>query len=293
MAELTGDGLMSDAWSAEGIQDPTYRTKFVDITDLIDEEWLGPYGGIAGKDILEFGCGEGAMALGMALRKSAKRVVGIEVLDVYKHCLPIAGKQIGIDALPGNLELVKIAPGGALDRFGTFDFVYSWSVIEHVTQTMLPDMLGTIRDALKPGGLFFLQISPLYYSAFGSHMQPWIAQPWAHLSMQHDLYKNALDNAPPTSEEVKAAWGVYIPQNADKATERAALWETYTTLNRLTAPQLCRLASDAGFEILRDYRTTTDDIPVPRDLGEIYDHETLKTEQVVLLLRRPDEQASG
>jgi SAM-dependent methyltransferase len=275
---------MDREFDIDAIQDPTYRAKFVNLPDII-EDWLGPYGGIRGKDLLEFGCGEGALALGMALRKEARRVVGIEVLDVYKHCLPIAKKQLRLETLPENIELVKIEPGGPLAQLGQFDFVYTWSVVEHVAQYMIADALGTIRDALKPGGLFFLQISPLYYSAFGSHMQPWIPEPWAHLSMQHDLYKKAIYDAPPTSEEVRAAWGVYIPEGADKETERAALWETYTTLNRLTAPQLCRLVEDAGFEILRELRTQDAD-SVPPNLAEIYNTETLTTQQIVLLMRK-------
>lgn len=271
-------------FDVDAIQDPTYRAKFVNIPDIIND-WLGPYGGIHGKEILEFGCGEGAMALGMALRKYARRVVGIEVLDVYKHCLPIAKKEMNLEALPYNLELARIKPGAPLSVFGQFDFIYTWSVVEHVAQYMLKDAIGTIRDALKPGGLFFLQISPLFYSAFGSHMQPWISEPWAHLSMQHDLYKKTIYEAPPTSDDVRAAWGVYIPQGSDHKIERDALWETYTTLNRVTAAQLVRIVKDVGFEIIRELRTK-DEVEVPSDLAAIYDRETLTTQQIVLLLRR-------
>lgn len=274
---------MSDLWSIDSISNATYRLKFIDIPNII-EDWLSPYGGLAGKDILEFGCGEATMALGMALRKQPRRIVGSEILDVYKHCLPIATKQLGLGELPPNLELHKITPGGSLSQLGTFDVIYTWSVIEHVAQSMIEDVLSALKSALNPDGTIFLQISPLYYSAFGSHMGPWVSKPWAHLSMQDDLYKKALFAALPTPDDVRADWGVYIPENATKDEERAVLWETYSTLNKLTAPQLCRLVNEAGFQIVRELRTR-DDVSPPNELAEVYNEDTLTTQQVVLLLR--------
>jgi SAM-dependent methyltransferase len=269
-------------WFIDKIQDPLYRSKFVVVPDII-EEWLGDHGGLSGKDVLEFGCGEGTMALGMALRKNVQRVVGVEILDVYEQCLPIARKEIGLNAIPSNLQLRQIPPGGSLTQWGQFDFIYSWSVFEHVSQNMFAAALASIKAALKPGGLFFLQISPLYYSANGSHMGPWVPEPWAHLSMQHDMYYQRLLSAEETPPNVRSEWSVYIPLTADRETERAALWDTYVTLNKVTAPQLCRLVREAGFEIKRDYRTKTD-VPVPSHLAEIYDEDILTTEQIVLLL---------
>ncbi|HDR9278182.1 hypothetical protein VI03_18725 [Burkholderia vietnamiensis] len=274
---------MSDTWSIDNISNPTYRLKFLDIPDVI-EDWLQPYGGLAAKDVLEFGCGEATMALAMALRKQTRRVVGAEILDVYKHCLPIANKQLGLHELPPNLELHKITPGGSLADLGTFDVIYTWSVVEHVAQYMLNDVFTSLKNALNPNGTIFLQISPLYYSAFGSHLGPWIEQPWAHLAVQDDLYKKALYNAPPTPENVRADWGVYIHESTTKEEERAALWETYSTLNKLTAPRLCRLVQDAGFQIVRELRTN-DNVNPPDELIDIYHEDILKTQQIVLLLR--------
>ncbi|KVD26042.1 SAM-dependent methyltransferase [Burkholderia ubonensis] len=276
---------MLTGWSIDKIQDPLYRTKFVNVPDIIND-WLSETGGVYKKDVLEFGCGEGTMALGTALRKDAQRVVGVDILDVHEQCLPIARQQLGLQALPENLYLRKISPGTALTIYGTFDIIYSWSVFEHVAQDMLDRAMGSIFDALNPGGHFFLQISPLYYSPNGSHMMPWVTDPWAHLSMQADVFRQRLFEAPPTSEKVRNEWAVYIPMEANTAAERDALWETYETLNRVTAPQLCRLALASGFEIVRDYRTKVD-TEIPQHLADAYNRETLLTEQVVLLLRKP------
>ena len=269
----------------EKILDPLYRTKFVNIPDIISD-WLSASGGLYKKDVLEFGCGEGTMALGAALRKEAQRVVGVEILDVHEQCLSLAREQLGIANLPSNLHLRKIAPGADLAVFGTFDVVYSWSVFEHVAQDLLPTAMQSIFDALNPGGHFFLQIDPLYYSPNGSHMMPWVTEPWAHLTMQSDAFRKRLFEAPETPSKVRNEWAVYIPMETDTTTERNALLETYETLNRATAPQLRRLAESIGFDVVRDYRTTTEFEP-PRQLLDVYDRDALLTEQVVLLLRKP------
>lgn len=274
---------MEAAWSEDLIRDPLYRAKFVNCPDII-EHWLSEAGGLAGKDVLEFGCGEGTMALGVALRKDPARVIGVEILDVHSQCLPIARRQIGLEALPDNLHLRQIEPGADLTQWGKLDVIYSWSVFEHVSQDLLDAAFASIRAALKPGGAFFLQISPLYYSPNGSHLEPWVLDPWAHLWMQEDLFRRRLWNAPETPPKVRSEWAVYIPTDAALEFERQALWATYSTLNKITAPQLARLAVHAGFEIVRDYRTQARDQP-PAELLEIFSPDVLTTEQIVLLLR--------
>jgi SAM-dependent methyltransferase len=269
----------------ENIRDPLYRTKFVNVPDII-ADWLSDSGGLHKKDVLEFGCGEGTMALGVALRKEAQRVVGVEILDVHEQCRTLAQSQLGVRELPRNLFLRKIAPGADLTEFGAFDVAYSWSVFEHVAQDLLPQAMTSVFNALKPGGHFFLQIDPLYYSPNGSHMMPWLVEPWAHLTMQADTFRRRLFEAPETPAKVRNEWAVYIPLNAATADERKTLWETYDTLNRMTAPQLRRLAESAGFEVIRDYRTTAER-EIPLNLLEAYDREALLTEQIVLLLRKP------
>lgn len=263
-----------------------YREKLIKVPGII-ADWLSPYGGVTDREILEFGCGEGTMALGMALGYSPARVVGAEILDVYRSCAALAKTNLGLNALPENLRLTQIAPGQSLELLGRFDFVYSWSVFEHVHQDLLLTAMRTIHQALKPRGVFLLQISPLYYSAFGSHLEPWVPEAWAHLAMQADTYRDRFMRAPDTPADVRHAWAVYVSEDAPRQQERAAIWETFKTLNRATAPQLQRLAEEVGFELVRDYRTARD-YPIPDYLSEIYDRDVLLTEQIVWLFQRSD-----
>lgn len=269
-------------WTTQNCEDKIYSHKFNDVVRIISE-WFEAHGGVAGKDVLEFGCGEATVALGLALQKKPQRLVGVEILDVVFKCADYARKNLGLETLPNNLELYKIEPGQRLTDLGTFDFIYTWSVFEHVRRDTLQDAFRSIADVLRPGGVVFLQISPLFYSRDGSHLAPWINQPWGHLSMEHDVFKETLWDAPATPEALRKAWSVYIPLDADQEIEQQKLWETYVTLNKTTAPQLERAAADAGLQIIRDYRTKNDDA-IPLDIAEIYDEDTLRTEQIVWLL---------
>jgi SAM-dependent methyltransferase len=252
-------------WSAHSIADQTYRSKFIDLPRIISE-WTSEYFSLEGKDILDFGCGEATTALGMALQKAPRRVVGVEIQDEYLRCLPLAKEQLGLDELPPNLELIKVFPGEMHSKTDRFDLIYSWSVFEHVEQPFIQPILEALRSMLKPSGLLFLQIAPLYYSAEGSHLKPWIPEPWAHLRYQHSVYKKMLEAGCP-----------------DEA-ERKTLWSVFTTLNKVTADQLVDLSNRAGFEVLRDYRTQ-DEITVPSDLPSIFKIDVLSNNQVVLLLK--------
>jgi 2-polyprenyl-3-methyl-5-hydroxy-6-metoxy-1,4-benzoquinol methylase len=265
---------MPDNWSVDSIVDETYRSKFVDVPNII-AEWLGDHGGVAGKDVLDFGCGEATMALGMALRHGVRRVVGMDVYEESTLALPFregtralpqAKVQLGLHELPQNFETISVAPGTPIESLGTFDIIYSWSVLEHVQQDMILDCLTQMRRALRPGGLMFLQTTPLFYSAHGSHFKQWLPEPWIHLTLQHSLLFAALREKL-QSEEMFAKW--------------SALYET---LNKVTEPQLMRAIGEAGFEIIREHRTF-DEFPIPRGLGEIFNEQVLRTNQLAFLAK--------
>ena len=253
---------MSAMWSAETIKDPTYRAKFVDVPNVISD-WLGDHGGLEGRDILDFGCGEATMALGIALRFKARRVAAVEIHKEIDNCLPYARAQLCLERLPSNLDLIRMEGDSPLERLGSFDVIYSWSVFEHVSQHLIVDCFKRLKRVLRPNGIMFLQTTPLYYSAEGSHLKPWVPAPWSHLQMQQDLLYAALSEKT-TKEQFEH------------------LRFVYKSLNRATAPGLIRAAEASGFKIVREYRTS-DEIPIPDELKEIYVEDTLRTNQLVFL----------
>jgi cyclopropane fatty-acyl-phospholipid synthase-like methyltransferase len=250
-------------WSLDFCRNDRYRRRLIDVVRVM-RDWLAPYGGFEGKDVLDFGAGEATQALGIALQCSPRRIAAADIHEKVYNCRAQAKEHIGLDHLPDSLELTKIDSGSDLRALGDFDIIYSWSVFEHVSQDIIGDAFAKLRRVLRPGGVMFLQTTPLYYSAEGSHLKPWIPAPWAHLSMQHDLLIDALRKKAPSLD---------LADNLQ--------W-VYESLNKATAAQIIRAAQGAGFRIVRDYRTL-DEIEPPPALLEIYTKEALTTNQLVFL----------
>ena len=100
---------------------------------------IKPYTALTGR-ALDFGCGEGIMALGMRLQNPELEVVGVDLHDASKYLLGLTQRNLGLSALPGNLSFHQIADDEELSRLvgREFSTVYSWSVFEHVSRRHLP-----------------------------------------------------------------------------------------------------------------------------------------------------------
>lgn len=246
------------------IEDKVIRTKYIELPDII-QTWVAPYMDLSSADILDFGCGESITAVGVAARFKAKSVTGVDIGPGLLRCLDLVRQHLAMSELPSNLELKQIKPGEDFLPGRKFDLIYSWSVFEHIDQSIFDSVLQQLKSKLKPRGLLFIQISPLYYSAEGSHLFHKIAEPWGHLLNQANRYHAKLCGVCESKDEV------------------ARLWGTYHTLNRLTADDLIERSEKAGFRILRRY-LTQDTHSVNEKLLKIYNKEVLMTNQVVLLL---------
>lgn len=249
-----------------GMQDPHFKARFVDVPAIL-ADWFGPHAPIGGASILDFGCGEGVTALGLALGFDPARIVGVDIMPDPERCLEVAKANLSIDALPPTLELHRVEPGSLHRDSDRFDLAYSWSVFEHVDQQLLDRSLRLIHSALRPGGLLLVQIAPLYYSPEGSHLHEVIPEPWAHLRIQDNRLEDRIRRA------------VADPVKAD------ALWSTYRTLNRITHQELLSRIGGSGFAILRTF-TTKVDVEPPAELLDVFQREALVTNQVVVLTRK-------
>lgn len=248
------------------IKDGTYRTKFIELPDTM-ERWLSDE--FRGKDILDFGCGEGTTALGIALLKQARRVVGIDIMSDFNDWEARAAEQLGLETPPANLHFQQVNPGSLHDECDKFDLIYSWSAFEHVDQELLVATLELLRNALKPGGLLLIQIAPLFYSEDGGHLMSHVTEPWGHLTNQHTVYLGKLRKACSSNEEYES------------------LRSMFETLNKLTADELISLARSSGFSVAKEYRMQRKS-DIPRQLHSVYQRAILLDEQVVLLLKPVD-----
>lgn len=252
---------------ASGISDEAFRVRYINLPDII-QGWVGDYLKLESSDVLDFGCGEGITALGMAQRFDSRSVRGVDIMPDPLQCLPRARQALGLEALPQNLSLMQIEPGAQVAEPGSFDLIDSWSVFEHVQQPLIGSVLLQLKRLLRPGGYLFIQIAPLYYSSEGSHLFHRVAEPWGHLQNQGSVYFDKLCKACGNKEEVDA------------------LWSCYQWLNRLTVPELKRLLSEAGLKVVREYTTEDPNASrLPAMLLDTFKKEALLVNQVVMLCR--------
>ncbi|MSP97104.1 MAG: bifunctional 2-polyprenyl-6-hydroxyphenol methylase/3-demethylubiquinol 3-O-methyltransferase UbiG [Betaproteobacteria bacterium] len=109
--------------------------------------WIDGHAGLAGKSVLDVGCGGGILAEAMAA--SGANVCGIDLSD---KALRVARLHLLESQLPVHYEAVS-AEDFAAQRPGAFDVVTCMELLEHV-----PEPASTVAACarlLKPGGRAF------------------------------------------------------------------------------------------------------------------------------------------
>ena len=239
--------------------------RYAKLPDII-RDWTKDYLDLEQSSVLDFGCGQGITALGMAMRHKARKVYGVDIMPDVLECLPVARSILEIGELPHNLHLSQISPGEDFFPEQRFDMIYSWSVFEHVNQQILDSVLASLHNKLNPNGYLFIQIAPLFYSAEGAHLFHRIPIPWGHLTLQESNYFTKLCEACDSKEEVDA------------------LWSCFQTLNRLTADELRQRLIAANFSIVREHTTQDPHVDkLPKGILQAYQHDVLTTDQIVIL----------
>jgi len=180
---------------------------------------------VAGKKCLDIGCGTGNMLLA-ATERGAREVVGVDIdLDDYgDNCFVQLARDHRID-----ITRVGFVEGRTEDQHfptGAFDFITMFDVIEHVSNPA--ELIAEVFRILRPGGIFILDVSPLYYSPIGHHVwgyYPRETHPWAH------LYKD------------------FDRTNAQHRVDDWS-WRHFSELNKVTRAQLDHYLGQAGFTVV-------------------------------------------
>jgi ubiquinone/menaquinone biosynthesis C-methylase UbiE len=206
-----------------------WQEHYIDAVDQVVDFLAGDGVDLKGARVLDLGCGDGILTLGLYRRAQASSVVGIDLVSVDIAHLTAEAINRGVQPPQPDeaIEFVASTPDVIPSPDGQFDVVTSWSVFEHVNDPR--SLLAEVRRVLRPGGLLFLQIWPLYGSEHGSHLWPWFDSSF----VQHSM----------TTDEIRHHLSASIGDE-DLA---EAMFHLYESCNRITVDQLQAALVEAGF----------------------------------------------
>ncbi|HSS99890.1 MAG TPA: hypothetical protein VLK33_22805, partial [Terriglobales bacterium] len=99
----------TEIWTADQITNEVFERK-LNFCSMIFGQWLQPLVDLSKSTILDFGCGDGTMALGIALHLKAQRVIGVDAVPDFEILPRMSQEQIRLSKLPFNLEFHLIKP---------------------------------------------------------------------------------------------------------------------------------------------------------------------------------------
>lgn len=129
---------------------------------------------LAGKDVLDVGCGLGGKSSDY-LRAGARSVVGIDLRSFSLHS---AARPQGESRNPARAGFCQTDAARMPFSDSSFDLIVSVNVLEHVDD--LYAVLRECKRVLRPDGRMLFHFPP-FYSPWGAHLEGWIAIPWLHI----------------------------------------------------------------------------------------------------------------
>jgi SAM-dependent methyltransferase len=121
---------------------------------------------MAGKRILDFGCGGGASTVTLAKLFPQAEVIGVELAE---HKLRMGRARADHNKLE-NVQFLASPDGFHLPpNLGAFDFVYLFAVYEHLLSEERPVIMKLVWNQLKPGGILFIDATPHRYFPIDMH----------------------------------------------------------------------------------------------------------------------------
>ena len=198
---------------------------------------------VAGKDVLDFGCGGGELSF-LAAERGAKSVVGIEV-DLERFEMAAARAEASI--LPNRPQFVHSPDTRTVDRpDASADVILCFDVLEHILD--YPDIIPEWQRILQPGGRVLIWWMP-YYHPWGHHVESLVPLPWVHALFSDRTVINTCARIYDMPEFRPRIWDLDAA-GAKKPNKWRAM-ETLPTLNKLTIRRFEKIARDLGFGFAR------------------------------------------
>lgn len=122
---------------------------------------------LAGKTVIDFGCGDGQQAVAMAAAVPDCRVIGLDIQQKHLDRSRQRAEQSGIQD-----RCVF-----AMDTEERADLIVSFDAFEHFSDPL--SILSIMSSLLKPDGEVLVSFGPTWLHPYGGHL--FSVFPWAHL----------------------------------------------------------------------------------------------------------------
>jgi SAM-dependent methyltransferase len=195
--------------------------------------------------VLDAGCGGGGTALSLA--EEAAFSVGLDLSAAFRS----AGTRLQAEKRLENAAFVQGNGEWLPFRDGSFDLIFSHSVIEHVASAQA--YLSECRRVLRAGGVLYLSTAP-YLSLAGAHLPRLLLPLPIHILLGRRLAFRVFcflaRHAPWALQERKEA-------NTFIALAEAGREKEDDLLQHVTVARLLRWVRDSGLVLVREDRHVT------------------------------------
>lgn len=202
-----------------------------------------PYGTLAGKQVLDFGCGKGALAFYLSSQHGVAGVIG---LDIAPEAIASARKRLeSVKDIRVSFRLAEDPTKVDCDE-ASIDIICAFDSVEHV---MVPEaIIRGWHRVLKPAGQVWIWWLP-WRHPFGHHLSNLIPLPWVHLVFSEKTLIAVAARIYDDPCYVPRAWDL----DATTGLKRPNRWRQgaglSNWLNRLTLGRFRRLAREANFDV--------------------------------------------
>lgn len=203
---------------------------------------------LRGRDVLDFGCGDGALSLYLATEECPSTIIGIDLdpaaIERAKAARDKAQvpKSVRVEFLEGSVDGLPM-PDESIDVLVAFD------CLEHV-MSPLPIFREWFR-VLRPGGRCLLEWFP-YKGPWGPHMESLIPVPWAHVLFgQHAMFR-AAERLYDLPQFTPRHWD--LEADGTKKPNKWRQWSCFREqgyINELDIDTFRRFAQAAGLKVAR------------------------------------------
>ncbi len=196
-----------------------------------------------GKDVLDFGCGDGALCMILA-EAGAHTVHGIDLDEAGLKRFAERLRDYSGAIIPTFSRSKSPTRVDRPDR--SCDAIYCFDVLEHIIayRAIIPEW----RRVLRPGGSVYISWQP-YWHPFGHHSYDWVPIPWAHVLLRDDQFTEVCARIVESPEFDAPIWD-RNPDGSLKNRFRAA--DTNGNfLNKLTTHEFKKVCRAAEFSIAR------------------------------------------